>query len=333
MVEVLPGVHLQGLDVRLSKIRTVRVRGQVKNLSGSTRQNISVMLMPRDRMAFFNMNRTVVRDTQGHFEIRGVAPGAYNLVATIYDGEKTLSAHTPLDVGSSSIDSIVLTLAPGKDLAGRVRVDGQASPGLGDIRLNLQPYDPTGVMFGPMPTGRVKEDGGFTMSNVGPDRYRLIAYNLPDGYYIKSVQFGSEDVLESPLDLTSGVAGNLDVALGANAGQAEGTVLSPKQEPAPGATVVLIPQLAKRREQASFYKMTISDQNGHFLIKNVDPGEYKAYAWEDMEMGAYMDPEFVKPVENRGQAMSIHEGSHDKVQLDLIPAESGGQGKPAPQQQ
>jgi hypothetical protein len=49
-VEVLPGAHLQGLDIRLSKSRTVRVRGQVRNLSGSSRQNVGVMLMPRDRI-------------------------------------------------------------------------------------------------------------------------------------------------------------------------------------------------------------------------------------------------------------------------------------------
>jgi hypothetical protein len=328
-VDVLPGAHLQGLDIRLSKSRTVRVRGQVRNISGSGRQNIGVMLMPRDRMAFSNANRTMVRDAQGHFEIRGVAPGAYSIVATIYDGDKTLSARAPLDVGSSTVENIVLTLSPGKDLAGHVRVDGQTPVSLTDIRFNLQPYDTSGGMFGPMPTGRVREDGSFTMSNVGPDRYRLSAYNLPEGYYVKSIQFGNEDALESPLDLMGGVAGSLDVALGANAGQVEGSVISPKQEPAPGATVVLIPQSPKRREQFSFYKTVTSDQYGHFLIKNVDPGEYKVYAWEDLEMGAYMDPEFVKPVENRGQAVSIHESSREKVQLDLIPVESGSPVRPA----
>jgi hypothetical protein len=56
-----------------------------------------------------------------------------------------------------------------------------------------------------------------------------------------------------------------------------------------------------------FYKVVTSDQYGHFVIKNVDPGEYKAYAWEDVELGAYMDPDFLKPVENRGQAVSIHD--------------------------
>jgi hypothetical protein len=54
-IEVLPGAQRQGRDIKLSKTKMVRVRGQVKNLAGPGRQNIAVMLMPRDRMAFSNM--------------------------------------------------------------------------------------------------------------------------------------------------------------------------------------------------------------------------------------------------------------------------------------
>ena len=35
-IDVLPGGQLQGLDIKLSKSRTVRVRGQVKNFLGET---------------------------------------------------------------------------------------------------------------------------------------------------------------------------------------------------------------------------------------------------------------------------------------------------------
>jgi hypothetical protein len=157
-----------------------------------------------------------------------------------------------------------------------------------------------------------------------PDRYRITAFNLPEGAYVKSVRLGNEETMDTGIDFTGGVAGAIDVVLGSNAGQVEGTVMSPKQEPAPGATVVLVPQIAARRDQFQFYKTTTSDQNGRFTIKNVDPGEYRAYAWEDVETGAYMDPDFIKPVENLGQAVSIHEGSREKLQLDMIPAETAG---------
>lgn len=325
-VEVLPGGQIRGMDFTLSKTHTVRVRGQVKNLAAERQQNVRVTLTPRDRMGFFDMSQTTVRDRQGHFELRGVAAGAYYLAAVLFDGDRSLSARQAVDVGSANVENIVLTLAPGVELAGRVRVDGQSPAGLSSIRLMLQPYDP-GVLYGGVSMGRVKVDGSFTLTDVGTERYRLYAQNLPEGYYVKSVRLGEDEALEAPIDLSRG-GGPLDVVLGANAGEVNGAVMNAKQEPTPGATVVLIPQSAKRREGGQFYKMVTTDQYGQFTIKGVEPGEYKAFAWEDVEMGAYMDPEFVKPVENRGQAVSVHEGGREKIQLDLIPAEAGSQSEP-----
>jgi hypothetical protein len=61
-------------------------------------------------------------------------------------------------------------------------------------------------------------------------------------------------------------------------------------------------------------------------LKNLDPGEYKVFAWEDVEAGAYMDPEFVKPVESQGESVTIRENSKERLQLKLIPAEAAAAG-------
>jgi hypothetical protein len=70
-----------------------------------------------------------------------------------------------------------------------------------------------------------------------------------------------------------------------------------------------------------------TDQYGRFTIKSVDPGEYKVFAWEDVETGAYMDPEFVKPVEGQGESVTIRESSRESLQLKLIPVETAQAGK------
>ena len=93
---------------------------------------------------------------------------------------------------------------------------------------------------------------------------------------------------------------------------------SKTQQPAPGATVVLIPQEKERRDQIQYYKTVTTDQYGRFTLKNLDPGEYKVFAWEDVETGAYMDPDFVGPVESRGESLTIREGSQENLQLKLI---------------
>jgi hypothetical protein len=320
-IDVLPGAQMRGINFTLAKMHTLRVRGRVTNAAGGGRQNINVMLMPRDRLGGMTRNSSVARDN-GQFEVRGVVPGPYTLVAMIPNGDKTLSVRQSLDVGSANIDNVLLTITPGADIAGRVRADGQATPSLTAMRLSLQSAEIGGVVFGPIGGGTVKEDGSFTLSNVSPDRYSVYAFGTPDGYWVKSIRLGSEDVTDQPLDFTHGAAGELDILISPTAGQIEGTVMSPKQEPAPGATVVLIPQAPNRRGRGQYYKTTTSDQFGHFILKNAEPGDYKAYAWEDVEPGAYMDPDFVKPVENRGESITIHESGREKIQLELIPAET-----------
>jgi Carboxypeptidase regulatory-like domain len=110
------------------------------------------------------------------------------------------------------------------------------------------------------------------------------------------------------------------VIVSANGGQIDGSVQNEKSEPAAGATVVLIPE-ASRRTSNYLYKRVGTDQNGHFTIKGVKPGEYKVFAWEEVENGAYQDPDFLKPLESKGEALSIKENAHESVQVKVIPVE------------
>jgi hypothetical protein len=90
-------------------------------------------------------------------------------------------------------------------------------------------------------------------------------------------------------------------------------------QPVSAATVVLIPG-PERRTNATAFKTSTSDQNGNFSIRSILPGDYKVLAWEDVETGAYFDPEFLKNFETRGEAVRIQRGSQNRVTLRVIPA-------------
>jgi hypothetical protein len=66
------------------------------------------------------------------------------------------------------------------------------------------------------------------------------------------------------------------------------------------------------------FKTTTADTMGHFSITGIAPGEYKLFAWEQIEESAYQDPEFLKPYESQGQAITIREGSRENAQLKVI---------------
>jgi Polysaccharide lyase family 4, domain II len=332
-LDVAAGVQVHGIDFRLSRTRTVRIHGRVVNASGPGRRQAMLSLTPRDRIGFFGMNRPLSSDSSGAFEIRGVVPGSYNLVASINDGERSASVRQPVDVGSGDIDNLIVTIQPGMELTGQIRMEGETTANLSDLRVSLRTRDPNGVMFAPTPNGRVKEDGVFTLSNVSADHFNISLYGLPDGFYVKSIRAGDDDILATGLDLNRGAAGRIDVVLSPSAGQIEGAVQNEKQQPAIGATVVMVPQEKERRDQQPYYKTVTADQYGRFTIKSVDPGDYRVFAWEDVESGAYMDPEFVKPVESQGESITIREKSRESLQLKLIPAEatsSNDKGKSAP---
>jgi len=319
-VEVTPGAEFRGLNITLAKTHTVRVRGHINDPSGGAKGTAMVMLTPRDG-APFAMVSGHGTDEQGNFEIRAVRPGAYTLYAQSFNAGHNLSARQALDVGSSNMDGISLTLGPGMELTGQIKAEGPRGVNLKQISVSLRPRAMDGIYMGSMPQDHAQEDGSFTLTQVSQERYDVYLSGLPDGYYVKEVRAGDQDVRDSGLDLSSGAGGPLSLTIAPGAGEIDGSVQNDQQQPAAGALVVLIPNDAKQRERRDAYRTATSDQYGKFTLKGIVPAEYKLYAWDNMESGAYMDPDVMKPFESQGVAMSIRENGKETAELKLIPGE------------
>jgi len=319
-IDVAPGAQLRGLDVTLLKMRTTRIRGKVVNgLGERLPQPVFLTLLPREKAAmgvgFYPRAMTQVRSADNTFELRGVTPGAYVLMAQCWDEGKTYMARQPVDAGNNNVDNVSLLLTAGMELKGTVRADGPSGTALGNLQVSLAPQEMMVMRMG-MQGAKVGDDGSFSLSNVPPAIYRIDVYGMPETFYIKSIRMGDADGLDAGLDLTRGGAGMLEILISPNGGQVDGSV-GELQQAASSAVVVLAPD-GRRREQTSLFKMTNTDAQGHFTIKGIAPGDYKLFAWEQGEEADYQDPEFFKPYENRGEAVTIREGSHENVQLKLI---------------
>src|SRR5207248_407059 len=175
--------------------------------TGAARNNMMVSITPRESIGFSGPNRPTPIDPKGNFEIRGIAPGSYTLVASLYDGNKSYTTRQPIDAGGANIENLNLTIKPGMELTGQVRIDGQAAATLSNIRVNLRPRDQGNMMFGPTPNSQVKEDGTFTLSNASADQFSFYITGLPDGFYVKSIRAGDDEALIAGLDLSKGPAG------------------------------------------------------------------------------------------------------------------------------
>lgn len=268
-------------------------------------------------------NRSVAQGTQGQFEFRGLAPGSYLLTAMIVDGQTRYIGRQQVDVGSDHIDNAVLTIAPGLEVPGNLNVEGPGSATFDRslVRLFLTPASSAAMIFGSLSSDRLKEDGSFRIVNVSADRYQIRATGLPDGYYVKSVRIGNQLAEDDFVDLTSGAVPTIHINVAEGAPQVNGTVTNDKQEPSSGATVVLIPEKESRRSRQEFVKVASTDQHGRFTVKNLDPGDYRIYAWEDIEHGSWMDPDVINPVESKGKKLTLKERGNETVALRVIRSE------------
>ncbi len=337
-IELRGGDVFSGIDFSLMPTRTVRVRGQVINSVRSRPGGDTQVFLVPDGLAFRSSGfrqGAGVRGSGATFEIRGVTPGSYNLVGVFFDEDKQYFTRLPIEVGYADVEGITLVIRSGVELAGRIYVQGNTPPGqqgqmvavgqkqgefdMTALRVFLRPFENLS-RFGGADPGKAEADGSFKLENVPRDRYRVNVLGLPRDYYLKSAHMGGRSVLDEGLDLGAGAPwGELELAVSSAGGRIEGAVLTEEQQAFSGASVVLIPE-GPRRDDPRFYKTITTDQYGQFTLRGIPPGDYKLFAWETVERGAYQDAAFLRPYEEQGEPMQVKEGARLSVQLRIIPA-------------
>ena len=317
-LEIAPGSQLGNIDVTLVRVRTVTVKGRVISEIGGG--DVHMILSANNPLGASNENgRGAAVLPDGGFEFRNVIPGSYQLIAIQSVPGKAYSSRIPLQVSAGNTEGVVITLHAPLNITGQIRVEGETTESLSRTRIGVQPFEPGNTVVGPMPELPIKPDRTFQLADLSAEHYRVVVNGLPDGFYVKSIRSAEVNVQLAGLDLTSGAAAPLEIVLSPNAGTLTGAVVDPKaQKPATGAVVVLVPQEKERRTRESFFRTASTDLAGKFTFKNLIPGDYKAFCWDDVPYGSWMDPEFMASQESRGAAVTIPERTPQSLQLTLI---------------
>lgn len=319
-IEVQPGEEVP-VNFSLSRVPTFRVRGTVANLAGmghGSAPKAMVMLRPKSFDMVFNAAEV---DKDGNFEIRGVAPGSY-LAWLMTTMGQTAGTPQTVEVTNSNVDNLRFVPVPSGHIRGQLRVEGNRNVDLGAFTVFLRALD-ADTYRGAIGSdeGKVKRDGSFAINDALPGNYEVAVIALTNeyaNYFVKSVAVGGHEVSDAVLRVTGGLMG-IDVIVSANSAQVDGTVSDKEGQPARNATVVAVPS-SSRKKEFDQYQAVLTDQNGRFHIQGLRPGDYKLLAWEDVESGAWCDPEFVQAYESFGHPVHLAEGSRQRISLEEIPS-------------
>ena len=109
--------------------------------------------------------------------------------------------------------------------------------------------------------------------------YAPALFGLGEGWFVKSVHIGSEDAFQKGVQVEDGAAkGSLEIVVSNEGAQIDGTITdSEKNQPVVGVQVKarVDPETDYNRMRA---KQVNTDQNGHFVLKDMPPGKYKLTA-------------------------------------------------------
>ena len=81
---------------------------------------------------------------------------------------------------------------------------------------------------------------------------------------------------------------------------------------------VLVPDTARRgrREQ---YRVATAGEDGQAILRGIPPGDYKLFAWEELEENAYLNSDYLRAYESLGIPVSIVAGDNPAVPVRVIP--------------
>ncbi|HET9129769.1 MAG TPA: hypothetical protein VFO86_02410, partial [Terriglobia bacterium] len=247
-------------------------------------------------------------------------PGEYDLYPYLQSrssGNRAVyTARVPIDVTGGDIKNIKISVQPGKDISGRIKLEGidtaRSRISLEHIKVQLVVQSPR---FGNTNLVSLNARGEFAFHNVLDGTYSVRLGNLPPDAYISSIRGSTSSSYEkSSFTINGDDPPSLEIGVTSPGGTLEGVVQKRDSLEWADIIVTLIPDGAER-QNSWLYKTARLDSSGHFRISGIAPATYSVFAWKSL--APYQDPDFLREVEPLGKRVDLHIGENATVQINL----------------
>ncbi len=303
-VDVLPGVETAGTDFRLNRIPLYHVRGKA-GISGTRFQYWLNTCGSDDQESIARGNSL----PGGKFDAADVPAGIYCLIARSSGPNQASYGIEQIVVADRSLDDVIISPRVVEDIHGTLQIDGTPAGNIGtSVHLG---YRTSLVGFVP------KEGGSFTIPGAIPGAYSVYLMGDMDNLYLKSIAYAEQDVPDGVVNIGMERAA-LILQAGTDPGQLTGIVRTANGDPAE-ETPVLAEPAGAHTGRLDLVKTVLTDANGKFQIKGLAPGEYKVFAWENVDPDLMMAREFRQEFQSDAAAVTIQPSASISVNLTAIP--------------
>lgn len=317
-ITVAPEETRRGVNITLRRVRLRRVEGVLNVPDGVSKPDL-VFLKNVDEI--YDDPSLFVRPIDGGFRFPNVPPGHYVLRAQAGSEGERAGVLKELVVEDADVTDVVLTVARGSTVAGRLEFHGTLVPSAGAYqpRLLLSPSVPgsRNLRWGAYQV-TPNASGEFVFPSVQPGAYRLSAdYLQPQHWYMESV--AAPEHPDHRIDVRAGQnVGGVVLTMTDYRAEVTGTIVTERGVPAPEFMIVVYPANPKEWNSPSTFGRPGPD--GTFRLKLKRPGTYRVGFIPDYDPAARIGADILRTVDRTAVTVSVGAGQKNPVRL-VVPAE------------
>jgi len=283
--------------------------------------------------------------TSGEFVISNVAPGTYELYATVLRStmldfrigpsetrkvemkRAVYSGHISVTVQDRNVEGLVITLnqSPTVELRGHVVVEGGGTINLNSANIALrgrpgreQLSSECGSMSINTASVDSRDPSAFLFNFVNPGTFDFDIGRPRIGnrvYHVSDIRQSGRSVYDSGIEIGGGPVDPVEVVLRSGGGAVRTFVLGER-----GRTgmLMLIPD-EPRRENPHLYEFINTAAQTSHTFEDIEPGSYKVFAVQGVTNDNEIDVlDFVTRHESDGASVTIREGETASAQVNLV---------------
>jgi len=322
ILNIHEGENLPDVDFHLTSEAPVQVHGRVMGMPDTVNNadSVTIFLSPANEYVETYTGSEQALKPPGYAFSFDLTPGRYRIDATAQIEGKIWTASQFVDTRQAS-DDVLLTLAPVRDVKGRLRIEGLGGPSAGSFDIRL-----TRRAIGPRISAPVAADGIFTLRQVPPGEWILNINPLPPGAFLKAARLGDQDIRFARMGISPGSEESVTIVISMNTAQVHGEVDAGSGD-SKRAGILLAPT-GQYSTLTRFYYDVAADDSGKFELKDLAPGKYKIFALEKLSPAEFKTPEAASQLDPLSEEIELAEGAKLEVHPKLIPVERAREALP-----